>query len=162
MSGSSRSTVYDPQTGGTRVINNDEEGFDQATNKWWKKPTATNPEWNPESPYFAGKVGYKRGDGNPLTKDDVYQLKSGQWLPLFGNDDAKNAISADKLERENDAKTLAAANERLVSAQNAMALSTVARARPKPKGGTILTSPLGVPSGLGSVGGSSGKTLIGA
>lgn len=123
---------------------------------------ATSPIWDPNDPNFAGNIGFKKDDGKggriAITKDDVYQLKTGQWLPTAGNQDAQDAISADKLTRENDAKNLASANERLVSAQSDMALKTVSRLKPKPKGGTILTSPLGVIGNSAST----GKTLIGA
>lgn len=126
----------------------------------------TNPNWDPNAKDFAGNWGFstmKNGKRSPFTKDDVYQLSSGEWVPLGGNQDTQDKISKDKLVREKLAQDQKTELDHKVSAQSDMALKQVAKKKGKAKGGTILTSPLGA---LGSVGGSDSaarsKTLLGA
>lgn len=176
MGSSSTSTVYDPTTGGTRTIKNDSETYDQKTGKWWKKPEAGQFVWNPDSPYFAGKTGTTRDDGSggrvAISKDDVYQLKNGDWVPNYDPGpvltdgsgynpwaQGKLLVEADKAAREVEDQKKRLETERITASQMEVSRKMVSRAKPRQRGGTVLTSPLGV---LGGGSGSGGKTLIGA
>ncbi len=135
-------------------------GFGEPGN-WFGRP---NTVWSTVD-YRGNKVSGNAFDDSAANEDDFINVvgKDQKVTQYRVGDFRQQGIyqqlkQTDQLETEQANQEKAVANERLVAAQNDMALKTVAKAKPKPKGGTILTSPLGV---IGNSAGG-GKTLIGA
>lgn len=103
-------------------------------------------------------LGAEYGDGDLVDFTDKAGKKQSAKASDFITNILPELQAVGKAEDEAAAKQQEQLNQQTAINQQETALKTVSRSKPKPKGGTILTSPLGL---LGNSN-SNSKTLIGA